>query len=468
MTARTQSIGRPFVLRVLARGVVLARERRWSRRQVEERQRRRFTSFLRYVRAHSPFYAEVMRERGLEPESARPTDFPVLTKADFVRHFDRIVTRPGLNRARLEAFLLRSRDPNELLDGRYVVVHTSGSSGVVGYCAYTLAEWIDGWSRFFHLVPKRGRLPRRTAFVGVIDGHYAAVSLAVTARWAGLGLVSRAELIDCNQPTRAIIDSLNRCRPHYLSCYGSFLGELVAARQRGSLAIRPAAIITGADPLPESDRARAEQVFGVPVLDIYACTESMIIGMRGPDTQGLVLFEEDLWVECEAGRVLVTSMLNRTTPLIRYEIPDILSPAVPESYRLYPGYRRAGSLAGRRENRLSLVNEHGEEDSIHPFTIIEFFVPGLDRFQAVRTGPAEVLFRVKPAAGLSPDAVAALLLATRRRWDDILASRQMRNVRLSVELVDSLPSDPRTGKFRIVDSRWPPAEAPRREDPAPE
>jgi len=428
----------------------LHRNARLPRATLVRRNRRRFARLASFLARRSPYYARIMQERGIVPRRAEPEDFPVLTKADLVRHFDEIVTRPDLNRNRIEQFLASSRDPADLLDGRYVIVHSSGTSGQLSVCAYTLAEWVQGWVRLFHALPALGPMPRRTAFVGATNGHFASISLTHTAHWLTIGHLCRTRPFDINRPWREIIDGLNEFQPHNLSCYGSILAQLSAEQERGSLHLRPRNILCGGDPLTAQDREYVERVFGVPVFDVYATTETQVLGLLEPRSDGMVLLEDDLWIEVEPDHLLVTTLRNRTTPLVRYLIPDTVVLSPQENFRHYRGFRRIATMAGRKEDNLRLVNEQGVEDFIHPLLIVEFYVPGIDRFQVQRTSPASFVFRVKPRGTQTAAEQEALLREARLRWQAMLAQKNMRNVRYDVTLTGDLPNDPRTGKFRLV------------------
>jgi len=419
---------------------------------LDRRRRRKFARFLDYVTRRSPYYRRIMEERGIDPRTAVPDDLPVMTKTDLVDNFDQIVTLPGMTSRRVESFLGLSRNPNELMDGRYVVVHTSGTSGKVGYCVYTRKEWIYGWLRFSRVCP--GVLPpRRTAFVGATRGHFAGATMAQSVAWLGLGISGNARLIDINRPWSEILQELNTFRPVLLSTYCSILGDLAAARERGLLRIRPKSIVCGGDPLRDEDRRRAQLAFGVPVLNLYATTETMIAGFSTPGSRQIVLCEDDLWIEVKPDHLLVTNMLNRSTPLIRYKIADILVPARAEDGPAlpYPGFQKAKKIVGRNEEKLILVNEQGRADSIHPLVIVEFYCKGVAAFQVKRTSLTGFVFCVVASPGLTELDRARLKADIRQQWDQVLAAKRMRNVEYTVEFVDGLKVDPASGKFRLVD-----------------
>ena len=96
-----------------------------------------------------------------------------------MQHFDEIVTVPGVTKRAIADFLTRSSDPTERFLGKYRVIHTSGSSGEVGYFVYSPQDWARGVA----MRPREQRMARkrkgkfRLAYFAAIDGHYAGVTL---------------------------------------------------------------------------------------------------------------------------------------------------------------------------------------------------------------------------------------------------------------------------------------------------
>lgn len=104
---------------------------------------RKFRDLVRFANGRSPYYSRLIRENNISPEGCVPEDFPVLTKPVLMRHFDEIVTTPGIRKAGIADFLSRSKDPRDLYRG-HVVLHTSGSSGEIGYFVYSRTDWMRG------------------------------------------------------------------------------------------------------------------------------------------------------------------------------------------------------------------------------------------------------------------------------------------------------------------------------------
>ena len=68
-------------------------------------------------------------------------DFPLLTKSILMANFDGIVTDRRVTKQVIADFLSRSTDPKERLFNELTVMHTSGTSGEVGYFLYSSADF---------------------------------------------------------------------------------------------------------------------------------------------------------------------------------------------------------------------------------------------------------------------------------------------------------------------------------------
>jgi len=418
-----------------------------ARAQLEALQMRKFRRLAGYVHRHSRYYRGVMDRHGLDPRTCAPEDFPVLTKEEVIRHFDDMVTDPGLTRGRIEAFLARSTDPQELLAGRYHVLHTSGTSGTVGYYVYAHEAWIRGASHTMRVSPLRWRL--RTAFVAATRGHFAGASLMLTGNHGTNALLFDVRAFDVGLSMPRIIEQLNAFRPQVLTGYATVLKGLAEAQERGELRIAPIQVGNGGEPLLPEVKSLLERVFQVPVLNAYASSEHLYMGMTFPGVEGMHLMEDELIFELGADHTCVTNLFNDTLPLIRYRMDDVLVPAAVGGRSPFP-FTRVKEVVGRSEEALVFINQHGRHDFIHPIVIVELVVPGLNAWQIVLEGDTSFRFRGRLEAGLSGSARNDVLQRLRHRLEAILAEKEMRNVHFTIEETESFPLDPHSGKFRLV------------------
>lgn len=418
-----------------------------TRQELEARQLSKFRRLVRFVRQHSPYYARVIAERGIDPERCTPQDFPVLSKREVAQHFDEIVTDRRITRRAVLQFLERSRDRGELFLNYFNVVHTSGSSGEVGCFVYSPHDWTRGIAHGLRMHPFRARV-QRIAFFGATRGHFVGVSMVATGERSINKLFYRIRAVEINSPMAEVIEKLNAFRPDVLVGYAMALRILADEQSHGALAIAPRLLESSGEPLGPYDRAALESAFGAPVMNVYSCTENMIMGLSRPGDGGMYLLEDDLIFELEPDHTLITNLFNRTLPLIRYRMEDVLLPLPPA-----PGpwpFRKVREIVGRNEYVPFFRNARGGEDFISPHVVNEFFVPGLRRFQMRVVDDASFVFCVCLESAMGQERRVATLEAIERHWREILAQKQLDNVRFRLQEEDDLPVDPKTGKFRLV------------------
>jgi phenylacetate-CoA ligase len=419
---------------------------RLSRSQLEAQQLAKFRRLVSWIYPRSPYYRALIDRHRLDPLTCVPTDFPVLTKSDVIEHFDELVTDRAITRRRVADFLARSSDPEELLDGRYHVLHTSGTSGTVAYYVFSHQAWIKGVSQVARASPLKWR--RRVAYVGATRGHFAGVSLMLAGNDGTNRLFHDVRTFDVGQPLALTVEQLNEFQPEAVSGYATVLKQLAEAQERGELRIRPAHIGNGGEALFPEVKAYLERVFQVRVLNGYACSEHLYMAMTLPGGDGLHLMEDDLIFELAPDHTCVTNLFNDLLPLIRHRMDDVLVPET-SGESPYP-FRRIKEVIGRQEHALVFTNQHGREDFIHPIVIVELVVQGLDAWQIVLESDTSFRVRARFEHGLTVEQKRVTCDSLRRKLDEILAEKEMRNVQFEIEPVDSLPLDSVSGKFRLV------------------
>ncbi len=423
------------------------RNARLPRATFERNQLAKFRRLVAYAAERSPYYRDVIEAQCIEVRACWPQDFPVLTKTDVIRHFDRIVTNRTITRDAIADFLSRSKDPFDLFGDRYYVVHTSGSSGELGYFVYSEEDWTRGVTGALRINPPALRR-RRLAFFGATLGHFTGVSLAVTCRRPWLRWLYDVATFEVNRPLAPTIAGLNAFQPDILMGYASSIAILAEQQLRGHLGISPSYIQSSGEPIQSSDRKLVERVFGVPLINVYSCTEHLIMGVGRPDFGGMYLFEDDLYFELASDHTLITNLFNYTMPLIRYRMDDVLMPADDSDGPL--PFTKVKDVVGRSEHTPVFTNEHGENDFLSPHVINEFFVKNVRRFQLELTDSTRCLFRVCLEPDLEEAARERTLEDVRARFGEVLAAKDMRNAHFDVQEVPDIPTDSMTGKFRLI------------------
>lgn len=421
---------------------------RWSRVELEASLTRRFRQTATYAIQNSPFFADIAASNQIDPTRCSPQDFPELTKNQLIQDFDRIVTEPTLSQARITEFFEHSRDPSELLDERFHVLRTSGSTGTPGYTAFTPREWIRGCSSQFRVMPGL-RIRKRLAFVGVTNHHFAGVSLALTGRRGINRLFYDCRAYDLNSPTAEIVHQLNEFQPQVLSGYANVLMMLAHEQRAGRLHIQPLFVCSSGEVMRPNVRQELEATFPVPIVDMYSSSETLFMA-AATSAEGFTLFEDDFIFEIFPTHLLVTNVFNRTVPLIRFRIDDVLVPSEPTSVS---PFRRISHVAGRNDRPFSLRNNAGQLELIPPTSLIYLPIPEVSGLQVVVVSDRELIFRVKLDSQLNQNLLArqqmlAEIESGLRGW--LTHKRLDQSVKLRVDATTQLQLDPVSGKARLI------------------
>lgn len=419
---------------------------RSTREKLEAMQMKKFRRMAAFAQKHSPYYRDLMARQGIDAATCVPQDFPVLTKRDVIEHFDEIVTDRRITRKRISDFLARSTDPGELFEGEFHVLHTSGTSGTVGYYVFSPEAWVRGASHVVRVSPLRVR--KRTAFVAATKGHFAGASLMLTGNRGSNALFFDVRTFDVGRPMPGIIAELNKFQPHALCGYGAVLKVLAEAQERGDLCIKPTHVGNGGEPLLPEVQALLERVFKTHVSNAYASSEHLYMGITLPGSDGMHLMEDDLIFELHDDHTCVTNLFNKVMPLIRYRMDDVLIPDR-DTPSKYP-FTKIKNIVGRSEDALVFTNRHGEKDFIHPIVIVELIIAGLNAWQIVLEGDTSFRFRAKFEEGQTEEEEQETRERISKAMDALLTEKAMENVSFTIEKVEKLNIDPHSGKFRLV------------------
>jgi phenylacetate-CoA ligase len=334
------------------------------------------------------------------------------------------------------------------------VIHTSGSSGEVGYFVYSPKDWLRGsyWGPRQRPPPRKRKGKFRLGYYAAIDGHYAGVTMIASINSGLAKWFVDVRCFEVNSPMPEVIAGLNEFQPDMLTGYTTAL-KILAERQRaGELKLEYlVGVGTAGEATSEADRALLEQTFGCPLVNTYGCSEHLGMGGSRPGSPNIVLQDHDLIFEFYPDHSVVTNLFNYTLPLIRYRMADILRPI---DSGAHAPYLVIESLVGRNELQPVFKTRDGGEDFISPHTINEVFVAGVTRFQMHLLGDEAFRFMVCLDPALDAEQRAAAIKGVSDRLREILARKRMENVRFDVLAVDDLPVNPRTRKFQlIVDKR---------------
>ncbi|MEI8380962.1 MAG: hypothetical protein WCJ09_12590 [Planctomycetota bacterium] len=420
---------------------------KWTREQLEKDHSRRFRELVRFAARKSPYYEELLATHGLSPDRVTLEQIPPLTKQALIANFDRIVTDPAISTDRIREFLAREPDPSRLLDNKYYVIRTSGTSGVPAYTAFSVREWIRGCSLQIRYLPGL-QWRRRLAFIGAKGDHYAGVSLTLTGERGINRLFNDCRAYDHNLLADVLVEELNKFQPHVLTAYANIHPSLMQQAIRGRLKIHPRLVVSSGEPLRPQLRTKLQDTYNTSIVDLYCARETLLIG-SGTTDDGLMLHEDDTLVEVAQDHWLATNLFNRTVPLIRYRVNDVLE--LKEPPQSTTPFRWIKAIAGRNELPFELVNNDGDLEPISQMSLLYLPVPPLHGLQLVIHDSQNIEFRIVTSDQRLPFQRESLLRDVRHAIQNWLVGKRMdRNVRFEVKAVDQLAIDPKNGKAKLI------------------
>ncbi|MCD8120716.1 MAG: phenylacetate--CoA ligase family protein [Clostridiales bacterium] len=426
-----------------------------SRDEIMELQNRKLRRMLRYAYQHSAYYRNTFEQAGIREEDLDTlplSSFPTVNKELLLSSFDELVTVPDLTQDEIRAF-----DEKEAVDrkpylGKYHVVHSSGSTGKPRYFIYDEAAWNDMlsgiiraalWDMSMGEIGKLLLKRPRIVYIAATDGRYGG-AMAVGDGIDGVG--ARQMYLDINDHLQEWVEKLREFAPDIVIGYPSaikILGELLS---RGQVELQIIRVISCGEPLDGCLRNYFEKVFHADVINIYAASESLAVGVETRASDGMVLFDDLNVIETENGKMYLTSLYNFAQPLIRYEITDQLQIVEASGHGKYP-FRTATGLVGRNEDILWFDDGSGHEEFLHPLAIEGFCIEGLKDYQFRQIGKDAFEMNAEIVAPAYQEPVRREML---RQMKKILQEKQLGYVQFHVNFVDEIRVDPITGKKRLI------------------
>jgi phenylacetate-CoA ligase len=411
----------------------------WSRERLEAYQRRRLRELVEHAVSASPYYREVL---GTGAASRPLTELPVLTKATLMERFDEIVTDPRLRLADLEAHLA-GPDPASAFAGEFAVMTTSGTTGERGVFVYSPEDFRVAQAATLRALARLGAQPGlRVIGIGAPSPLHISRRLFSRLQAGGSGAPPELSVLT---PVEELVEALNTLQPEVMVGYPSVYATLAAEQLAGRLRIDPVAMATGAEVQREEVAAAFEAAWGVRAGNVYASTEVCVVASSCPRRVGLHVCEDVAVVEVvdQAGdpvppgtpghRVLITNLVNRAQPLIRYELTDAVTLAAGPNPTGMP-WSRIEQVDGRSAEILRLPGREGEVQ-LHPYRLREPFarLSTVAQYQYEYDGR-----RLGVAIVVRPGASRELVERVRTTLESVLDEAGVAGVAVDVRVVDAI------------------------------
>lgn len=426
-----------------ARAAVHRKRMDWDAERVADHQQSALRRLLAHAISHSPFHSR--RLQGIEPEQfeiGALQTLPTMSKAEMMAAYDEVVTDRCVRLRDVQAHLQRTGTYPELLDGRFFVVATGGSSGRKGVFVYDWNAMVDFGAR---MLVSAGPPAAGNQVVAAVGSPGAIHILRL-----GFALVDGERFRIVNTPVTLplpeIVHRLNEHDPDVLFGYPAMLFRLAIEQEAGRLSIRPNRIRSGGATISPDAEARIAAVFGAPVIDTYGATEG-IVGTRDAGAASFT-FASDLAVielvdeeyrsvpdGTPSAKVLLTNLFNLAQPLIRYELED--------RFVRTAGVSATGHLVASVEGRAMQEFHYGEK-CVYPGGVITKLL----------ACAAVVDYQVRQTPrGIDVDLLtwtACNTAAIARRIKQVLKESGLTTAQVSVRRVQEFDVDPATGKHSRV------------------
>lgn len=409
-------------------------------RQLQERKLRRL---IAHAYHHVPYYRETFDRLQLRPSDIRTVDdlakLPFLSKDDVREHlyFD---------------LFSDNHDKRKILK-----VTTSGSTGEPFVCYADQHQLEIRWAATLRSMEWTGyQFGDRSARLWhqTIGMSLSQVVREKIDAWFNRRLFIPAfELTDENMV--AFIEKLKRFSPVLLDGYAesfNFLAHYI--KTRGLDGVRPRAIISSAQELPDHSREIIEKAFGCGVFDKYGSREFSGIAYECGAHDGHHVVAESYIVEVlkngrpaspgETGEVVITDLNNFCMPLIRYRVGDLA--VAMDNSRPCPcgvGLPKIGKIEGRVQAIIVAQNGAYIPGGFFPH-LFKDYDHIIRQFQVIQEKVGSVKLRVVKGLRFNEGAFQELLATVRRYLGEDMV--------IDVEFTDRIEMV-RTGKHQASISR---------------
>lgn len=418
-------------------------------------QEKKLRKLLHHAWEYSAYYRRSFKEAGISEEELDTLPlscFPSIDKEILLTHFDELITISGVSQKELREFDEKTKADRRPYQGKYHIVHSSGSTGRPGYFLYDEAAWssmllgiIRGalWDMTMPQILKLLAGKTRIVYIAATDGRYGG-AMAVGDGIDGVG--AEQMYLDIKTPLEDWVKRLKRFQPNIIIGYPSAIKIMAELAEQGEVEVKIEKVISCGEPLGVGLRTYLEEIFGARVVNIYGASESLALGVEMDPAEGMLLFDDLNMIEIENGVMYLTCLYNFGQPLIRYRLSDRLTLKKAGTGDRYP-FTRAVGLLGRNEDILWFEDGQGKREFLHPLAIEGFCIEGLKDYQFCQITKDSFEMYAEVSETASKEKIRAEMLTEMRK---ILAEKGLDFVQFYVNFTEQILPDPKTGKKQLI------------------
>lgn len=424
----------------------------WTKDELREHQTAALREILTLAKEKTVFYGDALKSVDTQTFDLEDLQsIPPTNKTERMDRWDDFLASPGLSYEIAENHLERLRKgeiENPFYNDEYLFIATGGSSGKRGLFLWDTdfvgEEICLTYRNFIDLEQKAGyKGPMRLATVEAPTLLHGSRIIFPSKPLPEFELLS----LGSTEPMAEQCEKLNSFQPTYIMAFASSTAELASAQLRGELNISPRWVSTNSGPLDDVMRSRIKEAWGVKTCNSWGCVEIGQVAVEPIDSPGMVICDDAVILELvdekdnpvedarEAARVLATSLLNRSCPMIRYEVDDVVE--IGRGFSEYPAYGRVTAILGRATNWF----QYGDI-RVHPmaFSDILDLEKEVEEYQVVQTERGGIVKLVCNGQPNKEEIVEAIKKQ--------LIKDGLKDPVVTVEIIDSLPRHSETGKVK--------------------
>jgi phenylacetate-coenzyme A ligase PaaK-like adenylate-forming protein len=392
--------------------------------EIERIREKRLRRLLRTAVAQSPFYRNLYR--GINIETCRLSDLPVVDKKTMMENFDDVVTDRSLKKEQIVRWIEDRNNFGRMYLGKYVPIRTSGTTGEMAVVVY------DRWALDYvnAAVVSRDAYPKRTIgetvslmLGALLRKHFIIASILMTGGASCViaacppplyNLFVKQETHSLFESIPGLVEKLNAAPCNQLYSYPTILDKLAREQLAGRLKLKleepMPGIISLSEPLTENTKRLIRKAWGLNVQDHYGAAECIVMARSCDKFDRMHVMSDLCCLEIVDSRgtpvpdgqtgnkVLMTNLYNHVQPFIRYEISDVTGYST-QSCACGQPFPTLLPVEGRTDDIFYIDSPQGGYEDIHPFQFLTPIVEltGVREYQLVQTKRNEFTFYYVPA-----------------------------------------------------------------------
>lgn len=362
---------------------------KWDRKKLEAHQKKQLKKIIKFSRNNSVYYATLFSSL----DEITLEQIPIMTKSEMMDNFNQINTR-NLQKEELVEYTIAQEKQGQYsrFQGEYSIGLSSGTSGNKALTVLSQNE-----SDLYNcLLFSRNGIPKSVKNRRILFALRRNNPTFKEISNFGIHLV----YIDYTLSIEKIIKLINTKKLNILSGPPSLL-EIISSR-KDQIEQPIKAVISYAEVLSKATREKLEEIFEVPIIEIYQGAEGFIASTCRCGSLHLnedVLLIETLDVEDKIGNaknLLITDLYRTTQPIIRYKMNDIVE--LQESKcQCGSCFRVIEKIHGRSDDIFHLKNKEGKISYLFPDYVrrsINQASPEIEEYQAIQKAMNKIEIRL--------------------------------------------------------------------------